>query len=134
MSEKIKQAVAVALIRGNWICLCKRLNTDCLPGKWQCAGGRRDDDDSTLRVTAIRELKEETGLSITDRRLHLSSIITSDPTCERCNLYEVRLRRDEEPIRMEPKKAGEWIWVHFENALYMDLMPGISEYLKKKLK
>ena len=64
MSEP--NAASVALIRGNEVLLIQRA-FDPLKGLWTYPGGRREPGE-TIEETAIREIREEIGLGVSDLR------------------------------------------------------------------
>jgi dihydroneopterin triphosphate diphosphatase len=68
MTKRYKQPVSVLVViytRALEVLLLERAD---FPGYWQSVTGSRDDDES-LRETAIREVKEETGIHARDYAL-----------------------------------------------------------------
>jgi len=98
---------------------------------WQCPGGKLDEGESPLQG-AVRELKEETGLSINPRRLKLigkntRSFPNGDPYI--AVNYHIRLRRSEIPTQTEPHKSGPWKLVSVNELYRLKLIPGLAEHL-----
>jgi 8-oxo-dGTP pyrophosphatase MutT (NUDIX family) len=132
--KPIKMAATVALRKKGKIAMSQRLDTEHFSGYWQFPGGRRDAGE-TLWQTALRELKEESGLDIPSTRLEYVADILEDPSCELCALYQVRLFDKEEPVTPdnETKRVGPWTWFTPEEALKLNLMPGLEKYIKNNL-
>lgn len=123
--------VALGLLNGNGkLYLSRRIQTDTFPGKWQFPGGKLDENENPIDG-AIRETKEETGLDIGINRLRYIGPITGDPTTKTCYVYYVILNDSEIPKRMENDKHTDWELMDYNNALKLDLMPGLEIIIKK---
>lgn len=65
----------------------------------------------TARTAAIREIKEELGITITEERLHFFSTAIVLSNIEYI-LYEFycHLSDDEQPVNAEPDRCAELVW------------------------
>ena len=138
MAEKVinmeynKYTVAVGLIRFSEgkAYLSQRVNTKNFVGKWQFVGGKLEKGEHPVDGGA-REVEEETGLNIGPKRLSYFMPILEDPTTDVCHAFLVELTNKEIPIRTERHKMTDWILVTFEEALKLDLMPGLRTIIGK---
>lgn len=78
-----------------------------------------------------REVEEETGLNIGPERLSYFMPILEDPTTDVCHAFLVELTNEEIPIRTESHKMTNWVLITFEEALKLDLMPGLRTIIGK---
>ena len=107
-------AVAIFIIKGGYIYLSQRdprLKT--YPLHWQNAGGKIEKDETPIQA-AVRELKEETGLIIKEKRFILVGKITINDKNHPAGSYDVtafkiKLLKEEEPRQTEKDKNGPWI-------------------------
>lgn len=121
--EHTQYTVAVGLLFDKKVYLSQRVNTLNFAGKWQFAGGKLEENENPIDG-GVREVKEETGLEISTNRLHYVVPITGDPTTYTCYIYVVKLNDAEVPQKMEAVTT-EWKLFDFDEALRLDLMPGL---------
>jgi 8-oxo-dGTP pyrophosphatase MutT (NUDIX family) len=125
-----KYTVSVGMIRGRKVYMSQRINTPNFTNKWQFAGGKLDEGENPV-LGGVREVFEETGLIITSDRLKCVMNILEDPTTDICYGFIVELKDNEVPKTLEPHKMTDWILITFEEALKLDLMPGLRTILEQ---
>ena len=124
--ERYRSLVAVYLIAINdrqEILLLRRANTGYRDGYYDMPAGHLEKDE-TLRQAAIRELKEETGLSASEDDLEFVELIHRMSTNERVYLdvfFQVKRWKGEAAI-MEPSKCDDLNWFPLE-ALPENVVP-----------
>ena len=102
----------VLLFRQGQILLLKKRKTQ----RWEVPGGKQDLTDLTLRHCAVRELEEETGVSLGTQDL-IPTITwentpeTAETTVCVTQVYLARMRAVCTPRLAEPNKFDEWAWV-----------------------
>ena len=102
-------------------------------GKWTIPGGKVDAGE-TLEKAAIREVKEETNLEISDVRFaKICESIFSNEFYKRRHFvmhdYVARLESEKEAVILNDE-AEEYGWFTFEEALKLDLIEPGKELLK----
>jgi ADP-ribose pyrophosphatase YjhB (NUDIX family) len=112
VSEIPPVGVAVLMLKNERVYLAKRLQRDKpFFGAWATAGGKPDGAELP-RETAIRELKEETGLIITDKRRLFygdeSHHKYEDGRPFTMHWFYIELYANEAPRETEPEKQGPW--------------------------
>ena len=131
MERFVKYSVAVALMSGDKLWLSQRASTKLFPNYWQFAGGKIEDGENPI-AGGVRELKEETGLTVDESRLQYIGSITGDPSTRVCYVYQVDLNSDEVPQRTEPDAMGEWLLLTPDEILKLHLLlPGIKNIIEK---
>lgn len=75
-------------------------------GLWAAPGGGVEEDEDPLQA-AVREVKEETGLSLNGSRF-FGGEVTSGSKTERLHWFLVDLTNKEVPQCVEPTKQGPW--------------------------
>jgi mutator protein MutT len=130
--EYNKYTVTVGLIRFSEgkAYLSQRVNTKNFVGRWQFAGGKLEEGEIPVDG-GVREVEEETGLKIETNRLSYFMPILEDPTTDVCHAFLVELTNDEIPKRTEHHKMTDWVLVTFDEALKLDLMPGLRIIFNK---
>jgi 8-oxo-dGTP pyrophosphatase MutT (NUDIX family) len=108
--------------------MSQRKNTINFSGRWQFAGGKLEIGENPVE-SGIREVTEETGLEIDTKRLEYVDAIFDDPTTDVCFVYLIELNETEIPLRIENEKTGDWILMTCDEALKLDLMPGLKEII-----
>ena len=96
------------------VLLGRRLSTHGF-GTWAPPGGKAEYDEMPTHCAA-RELREETGIIIPEKKFHLVGI-TSDiyPDSHYITLHYRVNGITGEPKLMEPEKCAEWRWVSLDN-------------------
>lgn len=115
MDSKIPQITnfaSVILIKHDLdIYLSKRL-TPFMKDKYQCVGGKINKNE-TPEQCAIREIKEETNLTIQEKRLnYLKTFVYHNEEKRTIHIdimYYIFLTENEKPQHTEPEKQTEWI-------------------------
>jgi 8-oxo-dGTP diphosphatase len=123
-----KYTVSVGLICDNKVYMSQRINTANFTNKWQFAGGKLENNETPL-MGGLREVVEETGLLLDPNRFEWVMDILEDPTTKVCYAYLVELKDNEIPQRMETHKMSDWKLLTFDEALQLDLMPGLKTIL-----
>jgi len=128
-----KKSVAVFMWFGDKLMLSERKTT--YKGMWAAAGGSVEPSDITLTNAAQREVLEETG-----HYGHINDFVIVDSYDHdgwRCFLFEYKAYGENgfrDIKNKEPKKHGPWKLFTVEEALALNLMPAIREYLVDKKK
>ena len=130
--EYNKYTVTVGLLHfgEGKVYLSQRVNTKNFVGKWQFAGGKLEEGENPADG-GVREVEEETGLKIGKERLSYFTSILEDPTTDICHAFLVELTDKEIPIRTEHHKMTDWKLTTYEEALQLELMPGLRTIIKK---
>lgn len=77
-------------------------------GNWTLPGGRAKADEK-LREAAVREVREETGLSVRlGRRLPPKHVRRHDGDCKRCVVFLARVKKGSPKPKQEIRKI-KWI-------------------------
>lgn len=88
--------------------------------KWGMPGGRSEDGEE-MRDTAVRELREETGLSVDPSSLHI--LYTGRINEWVCNTYLLPMRFEHSPYSVqEPTQREKGIYVEWKD--WADLLTG----------
>jgi 8-oxo-dGTP pyrophosphatase MutT (NUDIX family) len=98
---------------------------------WQCPGGKVDNGESP-KEGAIRELLEETGLTISPSRLKWLGRNTRkfpDGSPYLAHNYHLKLSSKEVPTQTEPHKSSPWKLVPKSKITQLQLIPGLKDYL-----
>ncbi|MBI2032672.1 MAG: NUDIX domain-containing protein [Candidatus Levybacteria bacterium] len=106
---KLIAAVSIILVRDDKVFLIRRQNTGWGDGQYCLPGGHLEGNE-TAKEAAIREAKEETGVSIKHRDLiffNISHVIT---TSERIHIYFYATRWKGEAINNEKDKGDHADW------------------------
>jgi 8-oxo-dGTP diphosphatase len=113
-NHQIWAVVGVAIIKNGKVLLLRRANTSYMEGWLGFPGGHNLPEESP-RQAAVREVLEETGLTITPERLEflcvyarLSTVSTEPETVA----YEfvLHLNDSETPKNAEPHRCSEMVW------------------------
>jgi len=98
------------------ILLNRRQNTGYQDGKLDIAGSGHVDENETATAAAIRECKEELGITVKPENLtfvHLQHRFSTDRIYY--DIYFVASDFDGNPAIMEPEKSTELLWCNVEN-------------------
>jgi 8-oxo-dGTP pyrophosphatase MutT (NUDIX family) len=129
---KSLSAVFPVILRPNGdaveILLHRRQNTGYMDGMWDIAASGHGDEDEHPKAAAVRECKEEIGISVREEDLtffHLSHRLSKR------NYYDIYFlvkACSGEPTIMEPEKASELKWFALD-ALPSDMIACRKEAL-----
>ncbi len=130
-SKETPQGVSIILYRAGRFAVSQRLSVENHKGLWQFAGGHVEAGEEPI-AAAIRELREETGLVLTVDRFTLLGVTGKLRGYKGeeyiGNRFGVTLLADEEPMRTEPEKSTEWIWVNAEHLIHLPMLQATKEY------
>lgn len=102
-------AVFVLLIKDDKIFLSKRINTGWEDGKYSIIGGHLDGDETATHA-AVREAKEEVGVTIRPSDLEFFNVAHIITNTERIHFSFVATQWEGEPTNAEPEKATDARW------------------------
>lgn len=106
MDKKVRKAVKCYLIKGNKVVVTKYKNGNLKEGYYDIPGGKIEEGE-TPEQTALREMKEETGLIVSNLK-HKGVIITEYP--DRIFVFETFVASDYEGETKEfEENTSEWI-------------------------
>ena len=102
-------------------------------GRWAVPGGWVERTDSDLEVSIRREVREETGLSVTAvRLLTVTTEDHADLDVRTVTIYYLATAWTGEPKVLEPEKCVEWRWFD-PKGIKVGLFPGLRLVLENKL-
>ena len=107
-------AVYVFLIKGDEILLLKRKNTGFEDGNYSVVAGHMDGNES-VKEAAIREAKEEAGITITETDLEVTGVMHRCFDEERIDFFLATKKWQGEIKNQEPKKCAELKWFNVNN-------------------
>lgn len=99
----------ILLVKDQKVLLARRVNTGWADGKYALPGGHLEENETALQA-AVRELKEELGIIISEDRLNFfaTALVTDDDEYVYFEFY-VEIQ-DEVPINAEPNKCSDISW------------------------
>jgi len=98
---------------------------------WAIPGGHVDKGDS-IEQTAIKEVKEETGLDIKfDKVLGHTEDFYDDDKLQYISFYTLGIWQGGEPQLLEPEKCAEWRWFG-KDELPDDVGFSLNNFMKDK--
>jgi mutator protein MutT len=107
-------AVFVLLIKKDKIFLTKRINTGYKDGEWSLIGGHLEGGE-TARQAAVREVKEEIGVTIEQKDLHFFNVAHLITNSERIHFSFFADKWEGNPMNNEPNTATEAEWFPINN-------------------
>jgi len=114
MSFNILPSVNVALIKDNKVLLSRRQSTGWMDGHLCLPGGHVEEGD-TPRQGAIRELKEELGLELTNDDLDFICVAARNTKPNQYVAYEFMVKAEDlNIVNAEPNKCSELVWVNMD--------------------
>jgi adenylate cyclase class IV/ADP-ribose pyrophosphatase YjhB (NUDIX family) len=125
-------AVHLFLLRGDQILLLRRCNTGYEDGKLSVVAGHVEPGEP-ITAAAMREAREEVGISLAHERLHVVGVMHRRSGEERVDIFltYALAAADGDPVNREPGKCSELLWVPLTE-LPVDTIPyvraGIEGY------
>lgn len=130
---RMEYASAVWLVSDKQVYLCRRINTTTYHGKWQPVW--RELAISELPMAgACKAVEEQTGLTITESRLHWAQTLSDENITRMCWVYLVHLNKDEIPRAPQDMEMSDWVLCRLDKAAILDLVPGFRVIAVKLLK
>lgn len=130
---RMEYAISVWLVSDKQVYLCRRINTEKFHGKWQPVW--RELEMSELPMPgAVKAVEEQTGIVITESRLHWAQTISNENITNICWVYLVNLKNDEIPRAPQEPEMSNWVLYRLDKAAILDLVPGFRVVAVKLLK
>jgi 8-oxo-dGTP diphosphatase len=130
---KVIPAAYTLLRRGDKVLLLRRANTGYRDGEYSLPAGHIDGDEPAI-IAAAREVKEEIGIQVPVKNLHLVHTLHSksfEPEAhERISFFFELSEWQGEPINAEPEKCDELRWVPITK-LPREMVPEVRQVLTK---
>ncbi len=136
MSDTVRVGLAVLILRDGKVLLghrsAHRKDTGGIfePDTWTVPGGKQEFGE-TMFEGAVREVREETGLEISDLEL-FSASDDVQPDRHFVTLQFIARCGSGEPRVMEPEKEDDWQWFSFDDLpgnLYSPTRGFLDKYL-----
>jgi len=126
----LRAAVYLMLIKYGNILLVRRFNTGWQDGKYSLVSGHLDGDE-TVKQVMIREAKEEVGISLCPKDLHVVHAMhrRSNDDLEYIDFFLLAKKWKGEPKIAEPDKCDHIKWFPLKN-LPRDTLPHIKQAIK----
>lgn len=137
MSDTVRVGLAVLILKDGKVLLghrsAHRKDTGGIfePDTWTVPGGKQEFGE-TMYEGAVREVREETGLKISDPEL-FSASDDVQPDRHFVTLQFIARSVCGEPKVMEPEKEDDWKWFPFDDLpdnLYSPTRRFLDKYLK----
>jgi len=103
-------ATGVAIARGNKILVVRRASHDFLGGNFELPGGGVDDGE-TIIESAAREIREETGLTITTILATFEGFDYSTPKKEHVRQINIIAEVADGPVVLDPNEHDDFKWI-----------------------
>lgn len=126
-----KIAVDIMLVKGTDVFLLQRAKHRTLGGYWAVPGGHIQPGES-LKQAAIRETKEEVGVTIVPAELKLLSVVNNRFPSESADwvyCFFITSTWDGEPNNREPEKCSAADWFSIKR-LPEPIMPYLSKAIE----
>ena len=133
--HKVLFAVYLVLIKDGKVLLARRANTGYMDGKFSLPSGHVESKEGAISAM-IREVKEETGLTLSKENLELAHTMhrNIEPDdrqgYEYVDLYFLGKNWQGEPENKEPEKCSELTWFNVDN-LPDEIIPEVRQALLK---
>ena len=126
-------AAGIALLDQNGLVfLVRRSSRVSHGGSWTIPGGYVDDGESPLQA-AVREFKEETGMSLgSASQLEAFSVPTPEGATFSVFIYQGK--GSHRSPSLQKGEVDRWLWLEPELAFGLKLHPGMRKILDKVLK
>lgn len=139
MDKQIKTGVGVMLLNNNKVLLGHRVSNAkdtggiYEPGSWTFPGGKQEYEETVIE-TAIREVKEETNLDISNIHVYTATD-EFQPDRHYVTIGVISSSYEGELKVMEPNKIDKWSWFDLTNLpdnIYTPSKNMIDEYLRRE--
>ncbi len=132
MRAKFPVTVHLLFFRENQILLLRRFNTSFEDGNYSIPAGHLDGGE-TVRMAAVREALEETGVRIDLDNVEFATVVHRKSDDERVDFF-VRIKHWEgEPFNAEPEKCDELRWYALE-ALPENTIPYVRKAIENSFR
>ncbi len=128
MRTKFLVAVHLFFLKDNQILISRRFNTGYEDGKYSVVAGHVDSGE-TVTQAAIREAKEEVGVSLTPANLEVIHVMNRKSDDERIDFFMTVNNWIGEITNTEPNKCDDLRWVKF-NALPANTIPYVRRAIE----
>ena len=125
---KFVSAVHLFLVKDGKILLLRRFNTGYQDGNYSVPAGHIDGEEKATSAM-IREAKEEAGIDISEKQLHMVHVMHKKSQEEPINFFFEATEWQGEPKIMETNKCDDLSWFPINQ-----LPPNIIPYLKSRKK
>ena len=131
----MRVAVNLILIKDGKALLLRRLNTGWKDGQYGTVAGHVDGNE-TIANAAVREAKEEAGINIEERDLHV--VHTQHRICDGYEFIDFSVQAEkwsDKPKNLEPDKCADLSW-HSLDTLPANTIPYIRlvfENIQKRI-
>ena len=105
----IPTGVHVVCEREGRVLLMRRAGTGFFDGRYSLPGGHVEAGESVL-AAAVRELREETGLSVLERDLEWLGVVHRLSDTNRIDFFVRAAHWSGEPENLEPAKCDDLVW------------------------
>lgn len=111
MTHLVAPSVNIFIVNGTKVLLGRRANTGWMDG-YLCPPGGHVEKGETPTIAAVRELKEELGVTIDPNDLEFICVAARNNTPTEYVAYEFALRNKGHVfINAEPEKCSQLVWV-----------------------
>lgn len=129
---QVNSAVYMLFMRDGNILLLRRTNTGYADGKFSLVAGKLDGNEE-VKQAAIREAREEIGVSLRPDDLEVASVVhRKSDTGEWIDFFLTVKRWEGEPVNREPDKCSEMAWVPLDE-LPHDMIPHVRKAIRNVL-
>jgi len=129
--KEVEIAVALCEREGKYLFLQRKHRLEMWDGKWEFPGGKLETNE-TSEQAAVREVKEETGLEIIQKRyFHTHEHVWDLPDATlHVTLHCFHASVGEGEVRIEQNHAYDFAWCTKTEALALDSLDANNDILK----
>lgn len=120
-------AAHVFLLRNGQVLLLRRFNTGYEDGNYSVPAGHLDGGEQ-VKVAAMREVREEVGVTIAPQDLDVVGVMHRKAEDERIDFFLATSRWEGEPHNREPHKCDQLRWADID-----DLPENVIPYVRQAL-